>query len=136
MTGAMTYAQLAGALADQTKASGGTKEQRIATVLLWCAVLRHRVVDMVRELRRADVDATLLGEGINYVLRISGEKRLTVTTLPEELRLGLNGFDDLVPKEYTTIKVTPGSMTFDEVVANVDRFLTDFSELLRRSRGT
>lgn len=126
----MTFEQLAKTLAHHTKVQGGTPQQREATANLWQALLQHRLVDLVRQLKREDIEASMHHTSLGYEVRV-GTSYVEVYRFPHELehiRIKVHGFG--VPWEHDSITVTPGALTRDETIAAVDKFAADFARVI------
>jgi hypothetical protein len=117
-------------LAHHTKVQGGTPQQREATANLWQALLQHRLVDLVRQLKREDIEASMHHTSLGYEVRI-GTSYVEVYRFSHDLehvKIKVHGFD--VSLEHDSFMVTPGALTLDETIANVDKFAANFAKVI------
>ncbi|HVV84851.1 MAG TPA: hypothetical protein VHE35_17425 [Kofleriaceae bacterium] len=133
----MSYEDLADVLAGLQTDHGGTPEQRNASAHLFVALCHHAFVELVRVLKRADIDAQA-GEPPGVVALIVGPVAVKVIRVPGTFRVMFEflGFDSsIIPFDKTRQTKDMTAASIEEVERLAKQFVDGIGSLLKRDRA-
>src|SRR5262245_28094681 len=91
----MAFDDLVQKLAAKHEASGGNREEQAATAELVLATMHHDACKMVRELKKASVEASVRGTSLGFSLTIAAAS-VEVDRLDARLLFRFRGFSKVV----------------------------------------